>query len=94
MQALLAGNEIVQMHNFTLLRGDDSGASVLVDVLAKDAAQGAVRWCGPIELERSGRQWKITTTRGIRKTARSVPRAAGARGILLVPHLLTEQRVS
>jgi hypothetical protein len=68
MQALLAGSEISGVQNLTLVRADDAGASVLVDVIAKDDGQPATRWCGPIELERIGSEWRIATTRGLHPT--------------------------
>jgi len=42
-------------------------AGQMDEEVAKDFSKAPVRWCGPMDLEWTGRVWKIATTRGIRE---------------------------
>lgn len=73
IEGMLAVSEDSDVQNLTLLQANDRGAVVFVDLVAKDRGKPPVRWCGPLELLRSGRTWRIATTRGIRELPVDTP---------------------
>ncbi len=67
--------------SLVLLRSDATRATVVADVATRDGAQPGARRCGPIELERNGRSWRVTATAGLREVGprdRCLTRASGS----------------
>jgi hypothetical protein len=68
--------------SLVLLRSHATRATVVADVSTTDGAPPGRR-CGPIELQRSGAGWRVTTTGGLQEVGprdRCLPRAPRAPG--------------